>query len=114
MEEGEEPTEHFFNELKEQEEEVRKSGLKLVFVVQRPQALENQTLADTLKRLPAEVYYDDFSDLPEILARRMYTDPEKLPLVLLVSPELKGRYASSGYNVGSVGLMLRIAKLLER
>ena len=44
----------------------------------------------------------------------MYTDPEKLPLVLLVSPELKGRYASSGYNVGSVGLMLRIAKLLER
>ncbi len=114
LEEGEEPTEHFFNELKEQEEEVRKSGLKLVFVVQRPQALENQTLADTLKRLPAEVYYDDFSDLPEILARRMYTDPEKLPLVLLVSPELKGRYASSGYNVGSVGLMLRIAKLLER
>ncbi len=114
LEEGAEPTEHVLNELREQEEEVRKSGLSLVFVAARKDALENPTLADTLKRLPAQVYYDDFTELPEILARRMYTDPEKLPLVLLVSPGLIGRYASSGYNVGSVGLMLRIAKLLER
>lgn len=114
LEEGAEPTEHFLNELREQEEEVAKSGLSLVFVAARQEALQNPTLADTLKRLPAQVYYDDFTELPEILARRMYTDPEKLPLVLLISPGLTGRYASSGYNVGSVGLMLRIAKLLER
>lgn len=112
LEEGAEPTEHFLNELREQEQEFGASGLKLIFVVSGQEALSNATLADTLKRLPAEVYYDDFSELPEVLARRMYTDPEKLPLVLLVSPGLIGRYASSGYNVGSVDMMLRIAKLL--
>ena len=42
----------------------------------------------------------------------MYSDPEWLPLVALISPDMTGRYASSGYNVGSVGLMLRIAKML--
>lgn len=113
LEEGMEPTEHFLNELREQEQEVRQSGLQLVFVAASSEAWKNQTLADTLARLPVSVYYDEYWELPEILARRMYTDPEKLPLVLLVSPGMRGRYASSGYNVGSVGMMLRIAKLLE-
>ena len=44
----------------------------------------------------------------------MYTDPEKLPLVLLVSPERMGRYASSGYNVGNVGLLLAIAGMIKK
>lgn len=113
LEEGAEPTEHFLNELREQEKEMAQSGLKLLFVVTGPDALHNPTLADTRSRLNAEVYYDDFTELPEIMARRMYTDPEKLPLVLLISPGMKGRYASSGYNVGSVAMLLRIAKLLE-
>ncbi len=112
LEEGAEPTEHFLNELREQEQEFAAAGLKLVFVVSGTEALSNATLADTLKRLPAEVYYDDFAELPETIARRMYTDPEKLPLVLLVSPGLTGRYVSSGYNVGSVEMMLRVGKLL--
>lgn len=113
LEEGAEPTEHFLNELKDQEKEVAQSGLGLLFVLTGPEALENPTLADTVDRLKADIYYDDFTELPEILARRMYTDPEKLPLVLLISPGMKGRYASSGYNVGSVAMLLRIAKLLE-
>ncbi len=112
LEEGMEPTEHFLNELMERREEIGQSGLKLVFVVTGRQAYDNPTFAAALREVPAEVYYDDFTELPEILARRMYTDPERLPLVALISPDMTGRYASSGYNVGSVGLMLRIAKML--
>lgn len=128
LEEGTEPTEHLLNELREQRQEFLESGLKLIFVLTGRGALSNPTLADAMEKLPAEVYYDDFAELPEVLARRMYTDPEKLPLVLLVSPaggtacepgktesaaKLTGRYASSGYNVGNVRMMLGIAKLLE-
>lgn len=112
LEEGAEPTEHLLNELRERYREVRKSGLKVVFVITRKEALKHPALADAGKLLEAQIYYDDFQELPELLARRMYTDPEKLPLVLLVGPGRMGRYASSGYNVGSVGLMLEIAGML--
>lgn len=114
LEEGMEPTEHLLNELRERETEVVQSGLQVLFVVTHQEALENQTLADVQRRLQAPVYYDDFQELPEILARRMYTDPDKLPLVLLISPDMYGRYACSGYNVGSVALMLQIAKMMEK
>ena len=113
LEEGAEPTEHLLNELKERAQEVRASGLKVVFVVAGKDALKHPALSDAVRLLEARVYYDDFQELPELLARRMYTDPEKLPLVLLVSPGGIGRYASSGYNVGSVGLMLEIAGVMS-
>lgn len=113
LEEGAEPTEHLLNELKERAQEVRASGFKVVFVVAGKDALKHPALADAVRLLEARVYYDDFQELPELLARRMYTDPEKLPLVLLVSPGRIGRYAGSGYNVGSVGLMLEIAGMVN-
>ena len=114
LEEGAEPTEHFLNELRERRQEIRESGLRKVWVVTGKEALSNPTLAEVRKLLGAQIYYDDFQSLPEILARRMYTDPEKLPLVLLVSPERMGRYASSGYNVGNVGLLLAIAGMIKK
>lgn len=114
LEEGAEPTEHFLNELRERRQEIRESGLRMVWVVTGKEALSNPTLAEVRKLLGAQIYYDDFQSLPEILARRMYTDPEKLPLVLLVSPERMGRYASSGYNVGNVGQLLAIAGMIKK
>ena len=114
LEEGAEPTEHFLNELRERRQEIRESGLRIVWVVTGKEALSNPTLAEVRKLLGAQIYYDDFETLPEQLARRMYTDPDKLPLVLLVSPKRMGRYASSGYNVGSVGLLLAIAGMIRK
>lgn len=38
----------------------------------------------------------------------MYVDPEKLPLILVTSGELNGIYATSGYNVGTADMLLRI------
>ena len=114
LEEGAEPTEHLLNELRQRRQEITESGLKIVWVVSGKDALENPALDEAGKLLNAQVYYDDFQALAEVVARRMYTDPEKLPLVLLVSPGRMGRYASSGYNVGSVGLLLAIAKMINR
>lgn len=114
LEEGTEPTEHLLNELLERRQEVAERGLTMVWVVRGKEALKHPTLAKASELLGAQIYYDDFETLPEQLARRMYTDPDKLPLVLLVSPKRMGRYASSGYNVGSVGLLLAIAGMIEK
>ena len=46
-------------------------------------------------------------DLPGI-AEKMGIDAEKLPLLILALPGNIGGRAYAGYNVGSVGLMLRL------
>ena len=38
----------------------------------------------------------------------MYVDPEKLPLIIVTDGSLNGIYATSGYNVGTGELLLRI------
>ena len=38
----------------------------------------------------------------------MYVDPEKMPLLVVTRPGMTGIYACSGYNVGSVDLIVKI------
>ena len=38
----------------------------------------------------------------------MYVDPEKLPLIIVTNGELNGIYATSGYNVGTGDMLLRL------
>ncbi|EHF02228.1 hypothetical protein HMPREF1008_00633 [Olsenella sp. oral taxon 809 str. F0356] len=127
--EAEEPTEHLLNELREQADQVREAGLGLLLVCRSPKAYDDPTLMRALDALgSALVLFDDFDELPERLARRMYANPEKLPLMLLVQPcdkagegeaagatdgdvVFRGLYAVGGYNVGSVALALRLAQL---
>ena len=52
-------------------------------------------------------------ELVEPAARKMYTDPDKLPLLLIVNPGLQGIYACSGYHAGSVKLMLELLRVNE-
>lgn len=132
LEESEEPTEHLLNELREQADQVREAGLGLLLVCRSPKAYDDPTLMRTLESLgSALVLFDDFGELPERLARRMYANPEKLPLMLLVrlcdeegaggemsagrasgaDAAFRGLYAVGGYNVGSVALALRLAQL---
>ena len=47
----------------------------------------------------------------EALARRLYVDHEKLPLIAVTSGPLRAVYASSGYNVGSGDMLLKICRL---
>ncbi len=112
-----EPTEHLLNELRDQAARVAEADLPLVWVITDKAQLEDPTLARTLPALDnVTIAYDDFSELPEKLARRMFTNPEKLPLTVLACAEadgtLRGTYATSGYNVGTVDLLLQLVKLI--
>ena len=72
-------------------------------------AKEDVTLKRTCGYLKNYQFYcDDFSEHVEMLARRMYVDPEKLPLILVTEKEGKGVYATSGYNVGTADMLLRV------
>ncbi len=52
--------------------------------------------------------YFNFDEGVEPLARKMYVDPEKLPLLIVTNTGLNAVYACSGYNVGSVALMEKL------
>lgn len=38
----------------------------------------------------------------------MYVDPDKLPLIIVTNGNLNGIYATSGYNVGTGDMLLRL------
>ena len=114
LQEGAEPTEHLLNELLEQQEAVRAANIAPVFVLRSHAALQNKTLAKVLHTLPATQYcIADFDTVLEPIARQMFVDHEKLPLLMVCSEGLRGRYACSGYNVGSVALCLKILRVLK-
>ena len=109
LEEEEEPTEHILNEIMEQEEAFAKYADRIIFVVRSKEALETPTLAKTLTKMKnVSIYFDDFSEITNTLGRRMYVDPDKLPLIIVTNGSLNGIYATSGYNVGTGDMLLRL------
>ena len=119
LEPGMEPTEHLLNEMREERERLAEAGASLLLVVRDESELADPTLSRTLPALEdvtdVTVAFDDFSELPERLARRMFVNPEKLPLCILATAgegAFRGRYAAAGYNVGTVDLMLKLMTLL--
>lgn len=110
LEEEKEPTEHILNEMMEQKEAFREYASRIIIIVRSREALGTPTLAKTLECLgdKVQIYYDDFSEIINTLGRRMYVDPEKLPLIIVTSGELNGIYATSGYNVGTGDMLLRL------
>ena len=108
LEEGKEPTEHIINEMIERKEEFFKYEERLIFIVKNKRALKNSTVKKLLETFQkSSLYYDDFTENVQILGRRMYVDPEKLPLIIVTDGSLNGIYATSGYNVGTGELLLR-------
>lgn len=109
LEEGKEPTEHILNELIELHERYKALNAQLVFILHNESAKANHTLAKALALLPkVTVCYDDFRENVSSIARRMYVDPDKLPLIVVTKPGLNGIFATSGYNVGMGDLLLKI------
>lgn len=109
LEESREPTEHILNEMMEQPEAFRKICSGIIFVVQSQAALSDPTIKKALTMFPdIRVYYDCFADHIELLGRRMYVDHEKLPLIIVTSGKMNGIYATSGYNVGTGDMLLRL------
>ncbi len=113
IEEGKEPTEHILNEMMEQEEDFRNLDGDIIFMLRSENAVKQATLAKALAKIPnIRLVYDDFTENVNTLGRRMYVDPEKLPLVIVMVDGLCGVYASSGYNVGLADILVRIIKAL--
>lgn len=109
LEEGREPTEHILNEILEQKEEFAAYADVLKFVVRTEDALKDGKIREVLDAVKGiEIYYDDFSENVNMLGRRMYVDPDKLPLILVFDGSLNGIYATSGYNVGTGTMLLRV------
>lgn len=109
LEESREPTEHILNEMMEQEEAFAKLASSIFFVVRTKDALKDPNISRALKAFPGiQIYYDEFKDHIEMLGRRMYVDHEKLPLIIVTDGTLNGIYATSGYNVGTGDMLLRL------
>ena len=114
LEVNREPTEHLLNELREQAGALKQTGCGLAFVVEAWEQREDPTLAQTLKALPgAQVWKATFSEAVPTLARRMFQDPDRLPLALLVNRQGEGLFACCGYNVGTAALVLRLLAAAE-
>ena len=109
LEEEKEPTEHILNEMMEQEKAFAEYAEQIIFVVRNKEAMETPTLSKALGKLKnVQIYYDDFSEIINTLGRRMYVDPDKLPLIIVTNGSLNGIYATSGYNVGTGDMLLRL------
>lgn len=109
LEEEKEPTEHILNEMMKQEDAFAGYADRIVFVIKNKKALETPTLSKVMSKLKnVQILYDDFSEIINMLGRRMYVDPDKLPLILVTNGSLNGIYAASGYNVGTGNMLLRL------
>ncbi len=112
LEIGSEPTEHILNELIQAKDVLNKTDCAVVFIL-RQNVAGNETFLKARAMLPnANVYYSDFTDTAAGMARRMYADPESLPLSV-AAEKGRGVYSSSGYNVGVVGLMIKTLNLAK-
>ncbi|MEG0502319.1 MAG: transglutaminase, partial [Cellulosilyticaceae bacterium] len=109
LEESKEPTEHILNEIVEKQEAFKALEEQIVFIIKDKAALKDPTLSKVFEVLDrVKIYYDDFEENINTLGRRMYVDPDKLPLIMVTQKGLHGIYATSGYNVGTGDMLLRI------
>lgn len=109
LEESKEPTEHILNEIYDRKDEFRKLQNKITFIVKDRESLNDPTLSRNMKEFDSiNIYYDDFKENINIIARAMFEEPEKYPLVVATNENIYGIYSTTGYNVGTADMLLRI------
>ncbi|HIY20465.1 MAG TPA: transglutaminase domain-containing protein [Candidatus Flavonifractor merdigallinarum] len=110
LEEGNEPTEHVLNELSAGQEALQALPVNVVFLVRGRESLEQRTLAGVLDKWPdIQVLEDDWAFDLETVARHLACDPDRPPLAVACNRKGQAVYGVSGYHVGSVELLTRIA-----
>ena len=103
LEESKKPTEHILNEIYDRKEEFNDLGDKVIFIIKNKDVLKDITVSKVLNVLPkSRVYYDTFEENINMLGRRMYVDPDKLPLIIITKSGLYGIYATSEIMLGLV------------
>ncbi len=111
LEPGREPSEHVLNELMEQQHRFP-DYLDLIFILHGREELCQDTMRSLLQKLSPRVFFQNGLPAAPAIARHLYVDNEKLPLLMLLDADHLCRYGCSGYNVGSIALSLEIAKKL--
>ena len=99
---------HVLNELIEIAEKWNAKDAAMAAVLRTKADLENTTFQKARAAIHNMSLYLDPSDDAPAIAEKMGIDAEKLPLLILALPGNIGGRAYAGYNVGSVGLMLRL------
>ncbi|MBR3704966.1 MAG: transglutaminase domain-containing protein, partial [Oscillospiraceae bacterium] len=115
LEEGGEPTEHILNELIAARDALQAADITVYFLLRSRDAIQQRTLALALEQLPfVRVLLDDWAYDLETAARHLTCDPDTPPLAVVCDADGNAVYGISGYSVGSVELILRIAKHLTK
>lgn len=110
LEAGGEPTEHVLNELISAENTISALPVDLVFLPQSRESLLLPTLRRALEAFPrARVLLSDWAYDLETVARHLTCDPDTPPLAVVCDRDGRAVYGMSGYSVGSVELLVRIA-----
>lgn len=110
IEEGKEPTEHVLNEMLDNIDLLNRLSCNITFILKSKEVSYN-TLNKILEQYNhVKVYYDTGYYNVEPISRRVYVDPDKLPLILVTNNGLNVLYAFSGYNVGVIELIIKIIK----
>ena len=110
LEEGNEPTEHVLNELSAGQEALEALPVNVVFLLRGEESLKQRTLAGVLAKWPGlRVLEDDWAFDLETVARHLTCDPDRPPLAVACNGKGQAVYGVSGYHVGSVELLTRIA-----
>lgn len=108
---GEEPTEHILNEMADSQEVFNSLDLDIIFIAKDKKEFENKNIKRVMGFIPKIVpCIDKDFYMQEPIARNLYVDPGKLPLVMVTEKGLKAIYAFSGYNVGMADLVAKIVK----
>ena len=114
LEVNREPTEHLLGELRDAAAALKQAGLPLYLALPSLSHRDDPTLRKALAALPwATVFQCDFSTVIPALGRRLYLDPDRLPLAILANRQGEGLYGCCGYNVGTAQLLLRLAAALK-
>ena len=110
LEEGGEPTEHVIQELLAGQAALEALPVEVRLLLRGRESLEYPALAELLGRWPGiRVLLDDWAFDLEAVARRLTLDPERAPLCVACDAGGQAVYGVSGYRVGCVELLTRIA-----
>lgn len=106
LEEGKEPTEHILNELLENSHKVSELQER-IFLLKRSPVKEGGTLEKVMKALPGIGVWDAQQWETSVqVAQKMEVEKNKYPLAVARDEEGCGLYATAGYNVGAVQLLI--------
>ena len=109
---GEEPTEHVLNEMNLYAKSLKDRKAGICFLMENHAIQKTSAWERAAKAFPqAKIVFYASDEIAQSAARRMYVEPDKFPLLILVNPGLKGIYGCSGYNVGTVKLLLELLRV---